>query len=114
LIHRYGGFTLALFLCFRIYSADDGRLAQEGRRYALVTVLYNETNTARIAEYKICLERNLAHPAIASVCVIYDSSQDDEECALLQYLRSKLVEIRFIGGCYEDLASYDVGTFSAR
>jgi hypothetical protein len=44
--------------------------------FVLITSLYNETNAERAREYIYCLERNLQHPCIDTIHVIYDTSKD--------------------------------------
>lgn len=67
-------------------------------KFKLITSLYNETNKARFAEYRVCLEKNLEHPLIDEVYVIYDTSKDDDNNELLKYLETKKVTISFVDG----------------
>ncbi len=67
-------------------------------RFILITVLYNEGNSRRRQEYITCMDRNLKYSLIEKVHVIYDTSKDDKNNILLEYLRSKDVEITFIKG----------------
>jgi hypothetical protein len=64
----------------------------------LITVLYNETNYARIGEYKTCMQKNLSHPSIDAIHVVYDISKDDQNCYLLEYLKSLPITISFVTG----------------
>ena len=36
-------------------------------KFKLITTLYNETNKAGCAEYRLCLEKNLAHDLIDEI-----------------------------------------------
>jgi hypothetical protein len=67
-------------------------------KFKLITILYNETNEERIAEYLTCLEKNLAHDSIGQMHVIYDTSKDDKKNIILNYLKSKNIPITFING----------------
>lgn len=60
--------------------------------YTLVTVLYNETNEARIQEYISCLERNREHNRIEHIHVIYDTSKDTGTTPILDYLKRDYIE----------------------
>jgi len=67
--------------------------------FVMITSLYNEKEEARIAEYVVCMEKNLVHPLIDTIHVLYDTAKDDsEESILLDYLRSKKVIIHYIQG----------------
>lgn len=66
--------------------------------FILITSLYNETDLSRMQEYITCLDKNLAHKSIGKIHVMYDTSKDDLENKLLQYLKSKNIEISFIVG----------------
>lgn len=66
--------------------------------FILITSLYNEKNEARIAEYITCMEKNLAHPLIDTIHVLYDFSNDTEENSVLNFLLSKPVTIHYIYG----------------
>jgi hypothetical protein len=64
----------------------------------LITVLYNETHPQRMQEYITCLEKNLQHPSIDKIIILYDTTKDDAINALFEYLKTKEVEIIFIKG----------------
>jgi hypothetical protein len=64
--------------------------------FVLVTSLYNETNSDRLNEYIVCLERNLNHPAIDEIHVFYDTSKDGDENYLLSFLENNNVKISYI------------------
>lgn len=64
----------------------------------LITVLYNETNLQRIQEYKTCLQNNLEHPSIDHIHVFYDTSRDDGNNYLLEYLKQQKITISLIQG----------------
>lgn len=57
-------------------------------RFVLITFLYNEKFTPRIMEYKGCIIKNLKHPAIESIHVIYDPTDDDQILEMREYLQS--------------------------
>ena len=68
-------------------------------KFVLITSLYNETEEVRIAEYIVCMEKNLAHAGIGTIHVFYDTSKDDKEKnILLDYLRAQPVVIHYIAG----------------
>ncbi len=55
----------------------------------LYTFLYNEKKQIRRQEYMTCLEKNLAHPLIDYIHVMYDTSKDENgNIQLLDYLQS--------------------------
>lgn len=70
----------------------------ESEKFNLITVLYNETNEERIAEYLTCLEKNLVHDRIDKIHIIYDTSKDNEETMLLDYIKNKELPITYING----------------
>lgn len=64
--------------------------------YKLITVLYNETNDQRIAEYIYCFEKNLMNKFISEIHVIYDTSKDDSTNNILNYLLTKNIKISYL------------------
>jgi len=84
-------FLMLSYCCF-LHSFDGLK------EFNFITVLYNETNQQRINEYKECLNRNLKHPFIKTVCVVYDTSRDrnSQQLPLLNFIRSKKVRIEFV------------------
>lgn len=66
--------------------------------FVVITSLYNETNKARMAEYIDCMDRNVKHPMIRSIRVLYDTSRDDQNNTLLNYLQSLDIQIDYIVG----------------
>lgn len=68
------------------------------QNFVLITMLYNEKNVVRLQEYITCMEKNLAHPLIDTIHVLYDSTNDDQENMMLNYLLEKDVVIDFING----------------
>ncbi len=80
-------FIMVVLFCDTIYA-----------KFKLITTLYNETNRARCAEYRLCLEKNLAHDVINEIHILYDTSKDDEQNELLKYLETKNVTITLISG----------------
>ncbi len=81
-------FFVIVLLIGKLCASDDG--------FYLMTVLYNETNSERCAEYKACFERNLAHPLIKHITVIYDTSKNDGVNELLSYLQHKPVSLYYV------------------
>lgn len=65
-------------------------------RFTLITSLYNELDSARRQEYMTCLEKNLAHPSISSIHILYDTSRDDNKNILLSLLKKNNVTIHYI------------------
>ncbi len=65
--------------------------------FILITTLYNETNPERIEEYLTCLKRNLAHPLIEKIHVMYDVIKDDEgPTHVLNFIKEHGIEITYI------------------
>lgn len=82
--------------------------------FALLINLYNEKKLERICEYIICLEENLKNKCIKKIHVIYDTSKDDGNCLLLNYLKRKEVLIKFINKrpTYEDFFNLSNSIYS--
>jgi hypothetical protein len=91
-------FGIALFSVqlFRPFSKKEDREAL--KRFILITVLYNETNTNRITEYLTCLEKDLHHPLIEHVHIVYDTSKDtrSKKHQILNYLQDKGCTISYV------------------
>jgi len=87
-----------LFLIFGIFSCAVAKNVSESvnQSFHLITSLYNEKNIERCKEYIICLEKNLAHPLIATIDVFYDTSNDDDTTILLQYLKQQPITIHYV------------------
>lgn len=68
---------------------------QRIEKFACITLFYNETKQERINEYITCLERNLAQDSIETIHVLYDTSNDDNENKLLNYLKNKNIKISY-------------------
>jgi len=66
--------------------------------FRLITTLYNEKKSPRANEYIACLEKNLAHPNIASIHVLYDTSKDGPTNTIRRCLEEKEVGMTFIKG----------------
>lgn len=64
--------------------------------FNLITVLYNETNPHRRLEYIACLEKNISHPLVQTMHVLYDVSKDDNSNDLHAYLKQKNIKITYI------------------
>lgn len=74
-------------------------IIQDNNCFKLITTLYNETKEERIKEYLECVERNLAHPAIDEIHVLYDTIRDtDQGSIILEYLKGQNVTISYISG----------------
>lgn len=69
---------------------------QVDKRFTLITMLYNEKHEGRRSEYITCLEKNLAHPQIKEIHILYDTSNDEGENHLLNYLKSQPVTLTYI------------------
>ena len=66
-------------------------------KFKLLTTLYNEKNPSRAQEFITCLEKNLRHPSIDTVHVLYDTAKDDANGSMiLDYLKSHNVTISYI------------------
>jgi len=66
--------------------------------FVFITTLYNEKSDMRLAEYIECIERNLAHPLIERIHVLYDTAKDDHESKMLRYLQSRPITLSYITG----------------
>lgn len=68
-------------------------------KFVLITSLYNETNKERTNEYIYCLEKNISHPCIDQIHVVYDTINDDVKNTLLNYLKNKnSIKISYVKG----------------
>lgn len=77
----------------------ENKLSNEkSNTFILFTMLYNESNQERRQEYIDCLERNLKHCAISQIHVLYDTTSDDDDCVLLDYIKQKPIRITYIKG----------------
>jgi hypothetical protein len=65
-------------------------------KFNLIISLYNEKNKQRAAEYKLCLEKNIDHPLINQIHIVYDTTKDDNVNELLRFLESKKVYIHLV------------------
>ena len=84
-----------LLLCLMFFYT----LYTHGNQFILITTLYNEINQKRCEEYITCLEKNLAHPLIEKIHVVYDTSKDNEgDQILLNFLQTNEIEISYISG----------------
>ena len=55
--------------------------------FVLITSLYNEKNPVRAQEYIECLRRNLAHPLIDTIHVIYDTTNETDVSLVLDFIK---------------------------
>jgi len=69
-------------------------------RFTLITILYNETNPERIAEYITCLKKNCEHQLIDNIHVIYDTAKDNlsNENPIYEYITSHKISISVVKG----------------
>lgn len=65
------------------------------QQFIVVTSLYNESKPQRVQEYLTCLEKNLNHPRIAHIHVVYEYVPD-ERSVLLDYLFSKNISVELV------------------
>ncbi|HEV2600760.1 MAG TPA: hypothetical protein VGT41_00545 [Candidatus Babeliales bacterium] len=79
-------------------ACSAGLLANIDNGFVLITVLYNETNAERIAEYIECFERNRMHTSIDSIHVIYDTVKDEGNNVILDHLIQSGVAISYVQG----------------
>jgi len=66
--------------------------------FVLITTLYNEQDTERIEEYIACLEKNLTHPGIDTVHVLYDTAKDTDNNYMHDVLLSSSARISYRTG----------------
>ena len=66
--------------------------------FKLITVLYNEKNKTRIAEYLTCLEINLANKCIDEIHIVYDTSEDNGKTIILNYIKNRGLPITYVNG----------------
>jgi hypothetical protein len=66
--------------------------------FTLITMLYNETNDERIVEYLTCLDQNLKHPDMKQIHVVYDTSKDNAQNRILDYLKQQNLIITYVTG----------------
>jgi len=59
------------------FNSFSKKMALKKSPFILITTLYNETNHERVKEYITCLEKNLRHPLIDKIHVLYDTTKDD-------------------------------------
>ncbi len=68
------------------------------KKFSLITFLYNETDQERALEYIACLEKNIAHPLIDEIHIIYDFATDDRINSLLLYVQQRPVTLHYVKG----------------
>ena len=84
------------FLSIILLIVSFNNYAKE--KFVLMTMLYNETNEKRIAEYKECINKNISHSLIEEMYVLYDISKDDNNNELFSYLVEQDITITKIKG----------------
>jgi hypothetical protein len=77
-------------------SIYGNEVNEEG--FILITSLYHETDQARAMEYIECLGRNVNHPLIKQIHVLYDKSSDNphKENPVLRYLKKQGITIKYV------------------
>lgn len=66
-----------------------------GQKFVLMIPLYNETDNIRTKEYITCIEKNLKHPSINHIHVIFDESNWVSDSIILNYLKSLPITITY-------------------
>lgn len=92
--------TLFLHLLYmsNCLSSSEMTVENSDSRFILITSLYNEVDQNRTREYCECIMRNLAHPRIEKIHIVYDISRDDTENNLLYFLQSLNLTITYVSG----------------
>lgn len=91
--------VLFVFMLSSNIFCTEHKTISEKDMFVLIITLYNETNQERCNEYITCLERNLKHPLIKKIHVLYDTSKDVEhKTALLDFIHKKEVAVSYISG----------------
>lgn len=86
------------FILCLVGLLSSGLLADSSGGFVLITVLYNETNPARIAEYIECFDLNRAHGSIDAVHVVYDTAKDTDNNVIHDHLVQSGVAISYVQG----------------
>ncbi len=89
-------FFLLIIISSQLYP--NNKSVQSSHKFVLITVLHNETHPELMAEYVHCLERNINHPSIDRVHVLYNTEYDDSKNRLLQHLYRFDVPISYVQG----------------
>jgi len=84
-------FTIGIAMQSMRLNAHEQKI---GSPFKLLTTLYNEKNPKRCNEFITCLEKNLQHPCIDTIQVLYED--DKHESVILSYLKSKNIKISYI------------------
>ena len=80
-------------VCLLNFTTIFAAIAQLNKGFVLIVPLYNETVPERIEEYKICIQKNLKHPLIHTIHVLYDTSKETPENSILRFLYDKKVKV---------------------
>lgn len=80
-----------LLIAISYQPTSSPRPVQDG--FILITSLYNETRSERAEEYLHCLKKNLAHPLIKKIHIIYDTARDTENNEFFASISSNPVTI---------------------
>lgn len=79
---------------FHIFNMKEAkRKAGDIHKYVLLTTLYNETSTERIAEYLKALNHNINNPYIVDIVIFYEGSKRDNMAKILFNYNIKMVYI---------------------
>ena len=82
-----------------LFFANLGlHLFGEERRFVLMVMLYNETNEERIREYQYCFDINSNNKMISHMHVLYDTSKDNNENILRDYIEDNGATVTEITG----------------
>lgn len=89
---------------FNQFSSQLKLIEKSDPQFVLITMLYNEKNKNRIDEYITCLKRNLEHPLIKTIHILYDTTTDSEVTVIKDFLNNHQLPITFINrrGTYQD------------
>ncbi len=79
-------------------KASNGPESNSQEKFKLIISLYNEKDDARAQEYITCLDRNRIHEAIDAIHVVYDTSDDDDQNRILNYLKEAGIPVTYVQG----------------
>ena len=87
-----------LTLFIMLYNSFSIGAQPTHQKFILMIMLYNETNPARCQEYITCMEKNLRHSSVKHIHVIFDTTNNKNKNTLLEYLKTKNVDITYFNG----------------
>jgi hypothetical protein len=91
-------FCFLACLVLSVVFITQAVVASQQQEVVLVTVLYNEAHAQRRDEYIACFAKNCEHPFIDKIHVVYDTSKDDDQNILLEYLKKQPCVISYVHG----------------